>query len=191
MKKLLKGLLISITEVLFFIGLDGFLSSEHDQYLKDSDNYSQQLYDADKNDDIDLPNYDSGSEVIANENKSDELEDEDHLEKANYYHRFFGKWGKHHGSILINKYADGEITDTLPGVIFQLSRIEDGNEIVKEIQTTDQNGRAMFDHLEYGRYLLKELKAPQGYIRDADHKINIKHLKRKIVLYINNDKEII
>ncbi len=41
-------------------------------------------------------------------------------------------------------------------------------ETVSDVFTTDKDGTIIIDNLDYGNYLLKEVKAPSGYLKEGD-----------------------
>ncbi len=44
----------------------------------------------------------------------------------------------------------------------------DEEETISDVFITDENGSIIIENLEYGSYLLKEVKAPNGYIKEGD-----------------------
>ena len=62
---------------------------------------------------------------------------------------------------------------TLEGAVFGIYTYDDNNALIATI-TTDSNGYARYDKLEYGRYYVKELEAPKGYkLARANHVFSI------------------
>ncbi len=76
------------------------------------------------------------------------------------------------GYLVVEKVGrtEGVVTGNLPGVEFELIDVTSG-EVIKT-GTTDKNGKLDFGRLLYGDYLLKEVKAPEGYV-STEEKITI------------------
>ena len=74
------------------------------------------------------------------------------------------------GGIEIMKYGQnkGE-KDTLGGAVFGLYEDQNCETKIGEV-TTGSNGEASFDRLPYGTYYVKEIEAPDGYIKDNEVK---------------------
>lgn len=68
-----------------------------------------------------------------------------------------------HGSISITK-TDGN--QPLSGAFFGLYKDAAAAEEPIDIQQTDKNGKALFADLEAGKYYVKEIAAPNGYVLD-------------------------
>lgn len=72
------------------------------------------------------------------------------------------------GSLRIVKVSAEDETVTLPGASFLLYDAK--NNLLGEY-TTDENGEVFLDHaLKAGRYTLKEIKAPEGFVLDSQTK---------------------
>lgn len=71
-------------------------------------------------------------------------------------------------SDLVITKIDSKTKDKLKGATFRLYL---GDLLVGE-ESTDKNGKLVFEKLKYGDYILKEVKAPKGYILNEDS-INI------------------
>ena len=74
------------------------------------------------------------------------------------------------GGIEIMKYGQnkGE-KDTLGGAVFGLYKDQNCETQIEKV-TTGSNGEASFDRLPYGTYYVKEIEAPDGYIKDNEVK---------------------
>ena len=68
------------------------------------------------------------------------------------------------GSVLIRK-TDSETGEALSSVVFGLFDA-DGKEIRRG--ETDETGELLFENLRYGKYVLKELEAKDGYLLDTE-----------------------
>lgn len=79
----------------------------------------------------------------------------------------------------------GEDTTPLKGAIFQVSN-ERGN--LQRIIATNESGIAQVDQLPIGTYIVKEIKAPEGYVLDTTiRQIEVK-TGETIFLEVNNNK---
>ena len=69
-----------------------------------------------------------------------------------------------------NNDTEGDQEKTaLSGAQFQLYRVEDGQEtLVGDTVTTGTDGKATWDSLDAGEYVLKEVSAPTGYSKDRE-----------------------
>lgn len=77
------------------------------------------------------------------------------------------------GYLVVTKYGttDGVRTANLSGVEFEL--IDSVSKAVLKSGTTDADGKIDFGRLLYGKYLLKEVKAPEGYVGASEQEIEI------------------
>ena len=71
------------------------------------------------------------------------------------------------GNIEFTKKGEGVDKDSLKGAVFTLYE-EDGTTPVSDligniISTSDENGKVRFNSIKYGKYKIKETKAPEGY----------------------------
>ena len=74
------------------------------------------------------------------------------------------------GGIEILKYGQNKgMKDTLGGAVFGLYKDQNCETQIGEV-TTGSNGEASFDRLPYGTYYVKEIEAPDGYIKDNEVK---------------------
>ncbi|MFR3685043.1 MAG: VaFE repeat-containing surface-anchored protein, partial [Enterococcus sp.] len=72
------------------------------------------------------------------------------------------------GTVSIKKYKDGDTTEALIGDAEFTLYDADGNEVAKK--TTVKGEELVFDSLAYGKYTLKETKAPAGYEESTEAK---------------------
>ena len=72
------------------------------------------------------------------------------------------------GKVSIKKYKDGDTTEALIGDAEFTLYDADGNEVAKK--TTVKGEELVFDSLAYGKYTLKETKAPAGYEESTEAK---------------------
>ena len=90
------------------------------------------------------------------------------------------------GSIRITK-IDEKTEKTLHGSEFTLYD-KDGKEI--EVSTTDIDGIVIFESIEYGEYIIKETRAPEGYILSKDeNKVSIESTDTKDLTVTNKKKD--
>ncbi|MBU5308090.1 hypothetical protein KQI18_09900 [Clostridioides mangenotii] len=90
------------------------------------------------------------------------------------------------GSIRITK-IDEKSKKTLNGSEFTLY-YKDGKEI--EVSTTDVDGIVIFESIEYGEYIIKETRAPEGYILSKDeNKVSIQTTETKDLTVSNKKKD--
>lgn len=85
---------------------------------------------------------------------------------------------------VIKKNEEGHL---LPGATFELR--DKNNHIVGTAQTSDENGRVIFENVDWGDYTLFETKAPDGYRvlkKPIDVNINANHLQ--VELEVENTK---
>ena len=74
------------------------------------------------------------------------------------------------GGIEILKYGQNKgVKDTLGGAVFGLYKDQNCETQIEKV-TTGSNGEASFDRLPYGTYYVKEIEAPDGYIKDNEVK---------------------
>ncbi len=89
------------------------------------------------------------------------------------------------GSVLIRK-TDSETGEALSGVVFGLFDA-DGKEIRRG--ETDENGELLFENLRYGKYVLKELEAKDGYLLDTETvNVEITEDGQLVEISLANDK---
>ncbi|MCF0149651.1 MAG: prealbumin-like fold domain-containing protein, partial [Clostridium sp.] len=61
----------------------------------------------------------------------------------------------------------------------------DGN--VVQVKMTDENGVALFESIAYGNYLIKETKAPKGYLKeDTEIEVVVDSQKTQVFTFKNN-----
>ncbi|MFX3635185.1 MAG: collagen binding domain-containing protein [Candidatus Pristimantibacillus sp.] len=68
------------------------------------------------------------------------------------------------GSLKVIKVDSANTDEKLEGAKFELTRISSGKKVTG---TTAANGEYVFSNLGYGKYTLKEIAAPSGYLLDA------------------------
>lgn len=88
---------------------------------------------------------------------------------------------KQKGSLIIKKY-DANTYEVLPDTTFQI--ISNNGEVIKE-STTDIEGIIRVDSLVLGDYLIKEIKASNGYILNTED-ILVKLDKEEVMVEISN-----
>lgn len=95
------------------------------------------------------------------------------------------KKAKKEGSVTVNKIdQDGK---KLAGAAFQLLG-EDKKTVIKTL-VTDANGVAIFDHLDYGTYYIKEVQAPKGYqFREELSKVEVGENQAHVTFNATNTK---
>lgn len=101
---------------------------------------------------------DAAAEFVVNENGTIQLDGQE-LEELTIENV------RKSGSIAIRK-IDGEEGNPLSGAEFALYKKADMSTSVKEA-VTDTEGKAVLGELEWDSYVLKETKAPEGYILDS------------------------
>ena len=90
------------------------------------------------------------------------------------------------GSVRITK-IDEKTEKTLNGSEFTLYD-KDGKEI--KVSTTDVDGIVIFESIEYGEYIIKETRAPEGYILSKDeNKVSIETTDTKDLTVTNKKKD--
>ena len=58
------------------------------------------------------------------------------------------------------------------------------------LDTSDRYGKFEFDNLPYGNYLIKEVKAPKGYVlSDSIYKVSISEDKQVVDVVVNNERQ--
>lgn len=88
------------------------------------------------------------------------------------------------GSITINKKGINDIH--LQNVTFELY---DNDKNLISIKETDENGKILFDNLEYGRYTLIETKTVPGYELNKDKiKLEVSDSNKNVEITVNNHK---
>jgi LPXTG-motif cell wall-anchored protein len=91
---------------------------------------------------------------------------------------------KKHGQIKVIK-TDGKTKTPLEGVVFE---VFDSNGKVVATITTDTDGIAVTDWLDYGDYTVKEKTAKEGYVLDETvHEIQIREHEKVYELELTND----
>ena len=68
------------------------------------------------------------------------------------------------GNLEIVKLDKEDGKKYLKGAVFELSDVK-GKQVTLKV-TTDEDGKAIFSKLLYGKYILKEITAPEGYVLD-------------------------
>ncbi len=127
----------------------------------------------------------------------------------NYYSRVFEEDGTFtitnfkYGSLTITKVDSKDKDKKLEGATFKLERIIEKNvegkdEVEKVVdntftpieKTTDENGIAIFDKLEWGEYKLTEIEAPSGYnlLRNSIDEIVIRQNRVDLEKTISNSE---
>jgi uncharacterized surface anchored protein len=92
---------------------------------------------------------------------------------------------KKHGQIKVFK-TDGQTKTPLEGVVFE---VFDSNGDIAATLTTDKDGVAVTDWLDYGDYTVREKTAKEGYILDETvHEIQIREHEKVYELELTNDK---
>jgi uncharacterized surface anchored protein len=82
--------------------------------------------------------------------------------------------------------TDGRTKTPLDGVVFEV--FDAGGKVVATL-TTDKDGTAVTDWLDYGDYTLKEKTAKDGYVLDeTTHEIQIREHEKVYELALTNDK---
>ncbi|WP_313125635.1 prealbumin-like fold domain-containing protein, partial [Proteiniclasticum ruminis] len=69
------------------------------------------------------------------------------------------------GSVELVKTNENE--EPLAGAVFEL-RDEEGEEVLLEGLTTDEEGKVLIEDLKPGTYRLYEVEAPKGYLRNLE-----------------------
>lgn len=67
------------------------------------------------------------------------------------------------GNFEVKKVDSGDPANFLPGAEFELTYVGEGDK-PSYTATTDENGIATFENVKYGKYELRETKAPEGYV---------------------------
>jgi surface protein len=67
------------------------------------------------------------------------------------------------GQIKVTKRSNLDKKAKLPGAQFTLSKVNGDQKVVVGKETTGTDGTVTFDKLEWGKYLLEETRAPNGY----------------------------
>ncbi|MCQ4638595.1 prealbumin-like fold domain-containing protein, partial [Anaerovorax odorimutans] len=85
--------------------------------------------------------------------------------------------------LLLNKIS-ASTGKPLEGAIFGLY---DSKKKLIEKQTSDENGKVIFENLKPGTYYYRELQAPKGYQKDGDWKaITIKQYGQHVKVEVEN-----
>ena len=87
-------------------------------------------------------------------------------------------------SKLIIKKVDKDLNKVLSNAVFEI--YNESNELIDTI-TTDENGIAVLEKLRYGKYFIKEIQAPDGYIVSKDIK-EIEIDSDKVMVEMYNQK---
>ena len=79
------------------------------------------------------------------------------------------------GTINIVKVDKNDETHKLPGAKFQLIRKSDNKimDYTDSESTTDDDGKVTFKKVKYGDYIVREIKAPEGYETAVDQEVTI------------------
>lgn len=72
------------------------------------------------------------------------------------------------GSVEITKVDKDDPSKKLEGAEFAIYRADDLNTVLKTV-VTGKDGIARFDDLRYGEYVIRETKAPDGYLNDVEN----------------------
>lgn len=71
------------------------------------------------------------------------------------------------GKVTVTKQDKNNSDIKLEGAIFKLEKVDEDNNVYESFdaieKTTSEQGKAIFDELEVGRYRITEIKAPEGY----------------------------
>lgn len=73
------------------------------------------------------------------------------------------------GQLTLEKVDSTDITQGLADAVFEISSASLNSELVKTV-TTDANGQAIVNELPFGKYVVREVAAPTGYMLDQTPK---------------------
>lgn len=98
------------------------------------------------------------------------------------------------GSVKLLKYADedwqtGATNTFLKDAEFSLIRVINGNEVVLDIQRTNEKGEIEFTDVRFGEVIIRETKTPTGYTPVADMTVDIT-IDGQVIELIATDKVI-
>ena len=79
-----------------------------------------------------------------------------------------------HTNISLSKFELGRKTTKVPGMVFKLSGTSDYGNNVVIFATSDHNGEVLFENVEKGKYIIKEVSSEnQDYVINKDLTINV------------------
>ncbi|WP_411953818.1 Cna B-type domain-containing protein [Alkalibacillus sp. S2W] len=128
-----------------------------------------------------------------NANETSDIDTGDQYSQAIDLSSISGSISGEVGSLQVEKVANDDPETTLAGAEFEL--YDESGDVLLQTETTNENGIVTFDNLLYGDYVLKEAKAPEGYVAgieseeqvtvDAEttqHQVSNKEIKRHVEL---------
>ena len=166
------------------------------QLLKNGAEFKEYILDISNNENIytftELYKYDENEKEITYEIQEQTIPDGYYLRSITKENNKVTIINSKLGSITINK-VDKKTSEPLQGAEFKIEK-KQGNDLLQiQTVTTDENGQAKLEELQYGTYKLTETKAPEGYNLNRNSQeveINSSNIDGKITI-TNREKTIL